>query len=250
MRWMLMMVAFGVASLLGAEVVSLWEVVPGAVTSQPEVERNAHLYHVSQPTVAFLPTAVGEGAVAPVVLVMPGGGYGCLAYEKEGLAVGRWLNGLGFHAAVVKYRIPGDRAGALMDAQRAVALLRERASEWKIDTQKMGMIGFSAGAHLTARVLAHENHGLAFALLIYPAYLSKDGVALVPEVKPAKPIVPTFVTQCNDDRAFVMSSLAYAGWLCKGNFPVAYHLYPKGGHGFGLNQAWSKAAEAWLEQVK
>ncbi len=250
MRKGLVLVMMSIVAVVGAELVPLWETVPGQVTTLPEEERNQHIYNVSNPTLEFLPATLNEGVTAPAVLVIPGGAYQCEAYEKEGVTVGRWLNALGFHAAVVKYRIPNDRAGALMDVQRAVALVRERATEWKVDVNKIGMIGFSAGAHLTARVLAHNDHGLAFSLLIYPAYLSKDGIELQPDVVPAMPTVPTFVTQCNNDRAYVFSSIAYAGWLCRKNRAVEFHLYPTGGHGYGTKQAWIHEAKTWLEKLK
>ncbi len=236
-------------SVLG-EVVPLWEDIPGRVTSKAEYIKNDHVYEVSVPTLEFMPATTDAQKVRPTVLVLPGGGYHCQAYIKEGTAVAEWLNAQGFHAAIVKYRIPGDRAGALLDVQQAVKVLQAKADAWGVDTTKIGMIGFSAGAHLTARTLSFKDHGLAFALLIYPAYLSRDGVTLAQEVIPAQPIVPTFIMQCTNDRAFVMSSLAYAGWLCKGNHAVAYHLYPTGGHGFGLHHAWTTVAKEWLEERK
>ncbi len=243
---------------LSAEQLPLWAPgeVPGTVTTTTETERDAHLYNVSVPTLEFFPAANPEQRPLPTILVAPGGGYACLAYTKEGTEVAQWLNTLGMNAAVIKYRIPGDRDGALLDARQALTLLRTHASEWHVDTKRLGMVGFSAGAHLTSRVLAQKEHGLAYALLIYPAYLSGDGVALAPEVVPSAPTVPTFIAQCGDDRAYVLSSVGYASWLVKQNRPVAYHLYTRGGHGFGLRKSppeeaaqWISSAEAWLKSV-
>ncbi len=226
-------------STVCAEVVPLWGegAVPGRVTTNTETLRAEHVYDVSVPMLEFFRAEQPSGKALPTVLVIPGGGYQCQAYIKEGTEVAQWLNTLGYHAAVVKYRIPGDREGALQDVLQAVQLLRERAEAWQVDVRRIGMIGFSAGAHLTSRVLAQPEHGLAYALFIYPAYLSGDGVNLAPEVVPTSPTVPTFIAQCGDDRAYVFSSIAYAGWLLKQNRPVTYHLYTRGGHGFGLRKA-------------
>lgn len=240
---------------LRADPTPLWPAgeVPGKVTETAETVRDGHVYNVSVPTLECFPAPNPEGRPLPTVLVAPGGGYGCLAYDKEGTEIARWLNALGCNAAVLKYRIPGDREGALADARRALECLRAPAEGWHPDPNRLGMIGFSAGAHLTARVLAQSGHGLAFALLIYPAYLSGDGAALAPETVPAAPTVPTFLAQCGDDRAFVLSSLAYASHLLRANRPVSYRLYASGGHGFGKRRTppaeaarWPDDAAAWL----
>ncbi len=255
MKWFAFLFVWMTSALLSAQVVPLWPdgQVPGKVTSHPETVKNDHVYNVSVPTIAFFPAANPDQRPLPTLLVAPGGGYGCQAYTKEGTEIAQWLNTQGFHAAVLKYRIPGDRDGALMDARQAIKVLQSHADTWQIDTTRLGMIGFSAGAHLTTRVLAHEHHGLACALLIYPAYLSTDGITLVPDVIPTVPTVPTFITQCGDDRAFVLSSIAYTSWLLKRNRPVAYHLYTRGGHGYGLQKPiseeaaqWRPTAEQWL----
>ena len=244
------------AAALSAAPEPIWPAgqMPGKATSAPETLKNEHIFNVSVPTLERFPAPNPEGRPLPTVLVAPGGGYGCLAYDKEGVEIARWLNTLGINAAVLKYRIPGDRNAALADARRAVALLREPAEGWHVDPAHLGMIGFSAGAHLTARVLSEPKHGLAFALLIYPAYLSNDGTNLAPEVVPAAPTVPTFLAQCKDDRAYVLSSLAYAGHLLRANRPVSYHLYTSGGHGFGKRRQppteaaqWPAEAAVWLK---
>ena len=103
------------------------------------------------------------------MLVAPGGGYNLLAYEHEGTDVAKWLNNLGISAAVLKYRVP-RREGVtpeyqpmLQDAQRAIRLVRAHAKEWKLDEKKIGMLGFSAGGHLAARL------STGFDLPVYPA---------------------------------------------------------------------------------
>lgn len=254
---LLLALALG-AALHAAAPTPLWPEgqMPGKATAAAETLRDGHLYNVSCPTLQRFPAPNSEGKPLPTVLVAPGGGYGCLAYDKEGVEIAQWLNGLGLNAAVLKYRIPGDRDAALADARQALALLAQPAEGWNPDPKRLGMIGFSAGAHLTGRVLHGQGHGLAFALLIYPAYLSADGATLAPDVVPATPTVPTFLAQCRDDRAFVLSSLAYAGHLLRANRPVSYHLYSSGGHGFGKRKAppaeaaqWPADAAAWLRTL-
>ena len=86
------------------------------------------------------------------MLICPGGGYRYLAIDKAGTEIAEWLHSLGVPAAVLKYRVPGNRAGAFQDAQRAMGLLRHRAKQWNIDPARIGVIGFSAGGHLAARL--------------------------------------------------------------------------------------------------
>ncbi|MEG2415400.1 MAG: alpha/beta hydrolase [Kiritimatiellia bacterium] len=245
------MVAISVSVCAFAETIPLWteETLPAGMTTAPERLEQGHLYDVSLPTLNFFPAPNPTQKLLPTLLVIPGGGYGCLAYAKEGTEIAQWLNGIGYSAAVLKYRIPGNRDGALDDARQALKLLRQRASAWKIDTAKMGMIGFSAGAHLTARVLHEASHGMAFALLIYPAYLSENGNTLAAEVVPSEPEVPTFIMQCRDDRNYVFSGLGYADYLIRRNCPVSFHLYATGGHGFGKQRPASSEAGHWTESA-
>lgn len=220
----------------------------------PEEEKAKHLYSVEVPTVEFFSNAspYAPEERLPVILIAPGGGYGCLAYQKEGVEIARQLRSMKCHTAVLKYHIACENARELahLDALRALEILRIHADQLGIDTDAMGMMGFSAGAHLTATLLAHPKHPLDFAMLMYPAYLSDDGVNLKPDVVPQQPYVHTFIMQCRDDRAFVNSSLGYASFLTKANAPVAYHLYSEGGHGFGGQLAPSKEAAMWHSELR
>lgn len=227
---------------------------PAAENPFPEEEVKEHLHAVTVPTIEFFSNSneANPTEALPVILVAPGGGYSCLAYRKEGVEIARQLMRMNCHVAVLKYPIncDGARELALQAAQRALAILKDRAGELKIDSEKMGMMGFSAGAHLTARVLAQANHPLAFGILIYPAYLSDDGVNLKPDVIPAQPVVPTFLMQCRDDRWYVNSSLGYASYLTKANAPVSYHLYSRGGHGFGGRLTPDQEAVLWHTELQ
>ena len=131
------------------------------------------------------------------VLVFPGGGYNNLAWDHEGEQVARWLNTIGVTAGVLKYRVP-RREGvpkdqppvlALMDAQRAISLVRTKATEWGIDSKRIGVLGFSAGGHLAAwsatnsdkraydKIDAVDDASCRpdFAVLIYPGGVIKRG---------------------------------------------------------------------------
>lgn len=240
--------------------IPLTESHPAAADPFPEAEHKEHLHTVEVPTIEFFSNSSKGNPTErlPVILIAPGGGYSCLAYRKEGVEIARQLMRMNCHTAVLKYPVncDGARETALNAAHQAVNLLKTHADELKINPEKIGMMGFSAGAHLTARVLAQTNHPLAFGILIYPAYLSDDGVNLKPDVIPAQPIVPTFVMQCRDDRLYVNSSLGYAAYLTKADAPVSYHLYSRGGHGFGgrLNPdreavLWHTELHHWFERL-
>lgn len=204
------------------------------------------------------------------VVVFPGGGYGILAAEHEGSAVGTWLNGQGITAFVVKYRVP-RRAGlekhvvALQDAQRAIRIVRANAKDFGIDENKIGVMGFSAGGHLAA-LTCHQYDSPAyegvddcdkvscrpdFAILIYPAYLQEKGQLdpMVEEVK--EPGIPMYVTISGKDKSFVKGDQLYVIHLTEENAPVEYHQYATGGHGAGLGGfPWVKSCELWLKDLQ
>lgn len=110
-------------------------------------QRNVIVRDVNDPFFIFYPAKGVEKA--PVAVVCPGGGYSCLGFNKEGTEIAAWLNANGFSAALLIYRVPGQRMAALADAQRAIRILRAKATDYKVDPKKIGIIGFSAGANLT-----------------------------------------------------------------------------------------------------
>ncbi len=207
-------------------------------------------------------------ANAPTVLVCPGGGYTILAADLEGTEVARWLNSLGFAAAVLHYRVPDNRAGALQDGQRALSLLRAQSSEFGIDPKRVGVLGFSAGGHLAAKLAvcgAQRNYTPVdvvdeqscrpdFAMPIYPAYLiNRDTGLPEPDVQPIAGMPPLFLAQTSDDSHFCTP--AYADALRKANVPCESHVYERGGHGYGLRAApdvpasqWPADAARWLTE--
>jgi len=152
--------------------------------------------------------------------------------------------------------------------QRAVGIVRAHASEWRIDPKRIGVMGFSAGGNLCA-VLSSKaaertyprvdgsddvSCGPDFQLLIYPAYLVPDNDlhTLAPEVAVSAATPPSFMVMAVDDPIHVENVLAYAGALKEAKVPFELHVYPKGGHGYGLRPdgntvtSWPARAENWL----
>jgi acetyl esterase/lipase len=203
------------------------------------------------------------------VIICPGGGYHILAYDKEGTEIAAWLNKLGYAAFVLSYRVPDKQLGALQDAQRALRIVRNNAARWKIDAEKTGIMGFSAGGSLSARASTMFDQKTykpvdkadslscrpSFALLIYPAYLDMgENRTLTPELKITKETPSMFIFQAADDR-LANSSLVMAGALRDNNIPVELHIYPTGGHGFGMRpgnpsaEIWPVLAGKWLDSI-
>jgi acetyl esterase/lipase len=202
------------------------------------------------------------------VIICPGGGYRILAIDKEGYEVAQWLNGLGFTAFVLQYRVPNKRKEALYDIQRAIRLIRYRASLWDLDPNKLGVLGFSAGGSLSARAstgitmdsytrlddIDSISYRPDFAALIYPAYLDEgENSSLTPELVVNDNTPPMFIFGTADD-SYGNSSLVMAAALRDNMVPVELHLLPAGGHGYGMRtgniaaETWPVLAEAWLNK--
>ena len=228
--------------------------------------------NVTQPTLTvFRPPADKDTGTA--VVICPGGGYNILAFNKEGTDVAEWLNSIGVTGVVLKYRVPARKgleryAAPLQDAQRALGLVRHRAREWGIDPDRIGVLGFSAGGHLSAALSNNYDKRTYepvdeadqvscrpdFAVLVYPAYLvSKQNNDLAPELKVTAHTPRTFLVQTEDDGVRVECSLFYYLALKNAKVPAEMHLYPTGGHGYGLRPSakpvstWPQRAEQWLQ---
>ena len=229
----------------------------------------ARLGNVSIPQIAvYSPPA--DRANGCCVVVAPGGGYSILAIEHEGTDVATWLNALGVTAVVLKYRVPKrpgqspDNLAALQDAQRAVGLVRQNAEKWKIDPARVGILGFSAGGHLTANLIAsaekrtYEPIDAAdslscrpdFAVMIYAGGLTEKTGELKPTVAVTKANPPTLLVHASDDNSD--QSVAYYRALLANKVPAELHLYQGGGHGFGMRtdkgptSDWPKRAGEWM----
>lgn len=243
---------------------------PGALVAGKRVIR---LGNVSAPTLTVYPATAAKNTGA-AVLVCPGGGYNILALDLEGTEICEWLNSIGVTAALLKYRVPRregreKHAAPLEDAQRAMGLLRSRAGELGIDPKRIGVLGFSAGGHLAAvlstaadtrtyapldevdKVSSHPD----FAVLIYPAYLTvkEKADAIAPELPVGASTPPTFIAQTEDDSVRVETGLFYYLALKNAKVPAEMHLYPRGGHGYGLRRtandvtSWPDRAAEWMK---
>jgi acetyl esterase/lipase len=243
----------------------------GLVAGKPVIR----LGNVSNPTITiFAPPA--DKATGAAVLVCPGGGYHILAMDLEGTEVCEWLNSIGVTAVLLKYRVPAHAgqekyAAPLQDAQRALGLIRQRAGEWQIDPKRVGCLGFSAGGHLAAALSTNSDRRTYealdeadqqscrpdFTILIYPAYLTvkEQADAIAPELKISATTPPTFLAQSQDDSVRVESSIFYYLALKNAKVPAELHLYPTGGHGYGLRASshnvttWPARAADWLRAL-
>jgi acetyl esterase/lipase len=238
---------------------------------RPAGLRVTRITNVTASTITIYRPA-GSGRGRPAVLVFPGGGYQYLAINIEGTEICEWLNSIGIVGVLVKYRVP-PREGLprftlpLMDAQRAMGVVRSHAADWGVDPQRVGVIGFSAGAHLSAslsdnferrtyeRVDAADDLSCRpdFAMLLYPgAMLAPDSDKLAAELAPSATTPPTFIVQTEDDSVRVETSVTYYLALKAAHVPVEMHLYASGGHGYGLRPSadpvstWPARAADWL----
>ena len=243
------------------------------------------LSKVSRPTLTvYLPAAGTSNGTA--VIICPGGGYDHLTMTHEGTDVGRALSEMGIAAFVLKYRLPSDETmvdktiGPLQDAQRAIQLVRQHAAEWRVNPAKVGIMGFSAGGHLASTAGTHfgrayiDNPGNIslrpdFMVLLYPVISFNYGythhgsrnnligirpdTALVREYSNELQVTaetpPTFIVHCGDDNVVpVVNSVYFYEVLQRNGVQTEMHIYPKGGHGFGMHNTTTK--DAWMDRLR
>lgn len=229
--------------------------------------------NVSVPEIVVYPVENAAGK-SPAMVVCPGGGYGILAYDMEGTEVCSWLNSIGVTAVLLKYRVPRreglpKHAAPLQDVQRALSYIRFHADEWEINSEQIGVMGFSAGAHLSVMASTSFEHRTYeavdeadsvccrpdFCLLVYPAYLSGENFSLSQEVKVTEKVPPTMMVQAEDDHWFIDSSLFYYYALKQKKVPAWLHVYSSGGHGYGIRNTghqvneWPQRAADWFREL-
>jgi len=239
--------------------------------------------NVERPTMTVYPAKGANTGAA--VLVFPGGGYRALAIDLEGSEVCDWLTPKGVTCVVLKYRVPGSGhywnvackchkipqvPMALQDAQRAMVILRHRATEWGVDPRKIGVLGFSAGGHLVAAVTNADGLSYApvdasdlessrpdFGVALYPGHLwSGTATDLYPFNKISANTPPTFIVQAQDDPVDdVRNAITYFLALRSAGAPVEMHIYAHGGHAFALRPTaqpitrWPALVEIWLHTI-
>jgi len=237
-------------------------------------KRVIRLGWVSSPTLTIYPPR-GRNTGAAIV-VFPGGAYRILAMDLEGTEVCEWLSSIGVTCALLKYRVPNTgpypkSVAALQDAQRAFGIVRAHAIELQVDPRRIGVLGFSAGAHLAAALSAHHKERLYdpidavdnveirpdFQALIYPAYLTIENKQFQPN--PDLPVTeqtpPAFIVQSEDDSEPVENAIVYFGALKTAGVPVEMHIFAEGGHGYGLRRtalpvtSWPDNCQTWLHSI-
>jgi len=281
-------------------IISLWpkDKIPNRVESDEKEEHNKNgilrISKVQEPTIAvYLPSK--SNATGKAMLIFPGGGYGMLAYDWEGTDIAKFLNGKGIAGIVVKYRLPSSKSQIdkhnvpLIDAQRAIRLVRSKSEDFHIDPDKIGIIGFSAGGHLASTLGTHfeekvytpidevdlESARPDFMALGYPVIsfgkMTHGGSKknLIGENPDSESVIhfsnekqirentpPTFLFHATDDNAVpVENSLLFYQALKDKGISATVHIYPKGGHGFSLARkdphlmGWTERMFEWMESL-
>jgi acetyl esterase/lipase len=247
------------------------------IFDSPIVGPTKLLTNVTRPSMTvYRPTK--EKNTGTAMLICPGGGYWELFWELEGEEVAKWLNSIGVTGIILKYRVPrrpGEvrtepAAGPLLDAQRAVSLVRSRAVEWDLRPDRIGMVGFSAGGHLALatatsfdrrtyeRIDAVDDVSCRpdFAILCYPGYLKahdKDEIRPALRIPPNTP--PVLLTHTSDDKisSSENSAITYLA-LKRAGIPAELHIYATGDHDFGVRQngklpaTWTQLCVNWLRE--
>ena len=258
-------------------------------TSVTLANGGVRISNVVQPNLtAFLPPAGTANGTA--VIVCPGGGYARLSIDSEGYDVAKRLNEMGITAFVLKYRLPNDQSqpdksiAPLLDAQQALRLVRQQAAKYSLNPERIGLMGFSAGGHLAAwagtrfaKPVGTDGGPVsvrpAFLVLIYPVISFSDSLRHVGsrdnllgktptaeqvrqysnELQVTAQTPPTFLVHAQDDKTVpVNNSIVFYQACLRHGVPAEMHLYPKGGHGFGLNNKttkdlWTDRLHNWLD---
>ena len=244
---------------------------PFRPNEDPPVHR---VTHVRRPSLEVFPAE--DNANGTGILILPGGGFGKVVPNKEGSEAAPWLNGLGITVFVLNYRtneiLPKTEPAwkrPLQDAQRSLRLLRSRAEEWKLDPDRIGVLGFSAGGQVSA--ILHTATSSAyealdridkqsaqpnFSLLIYPwRVLQPESATLLPDIRVTSDSPPAFLVHTHDDASSSVGSVLIYAALRRHKVPAELHVYANGGHGYGMRQvkgsnigSWPNRATDWLRQ--
>ena len=239
-------------------------------TDKVAIER---LTNVTEPRLEFYLPAQQNGEA---VIIIPGGGFGILASEHEGSELAVWFRARGFVAAVLEHRCPTNKLPKqwefpAQDAQRAVSLLRSKASELGVQPDRIGLFGFSAGGQVALIATTNDDARLYpaaddidkvscrpdFLMLCYPWHILADNslTELKPEIHISAKTPPTFIAQAYDDKGALAegSTLAFLA-LRKAGVSAELHIYSTGGHGFGMRANGTQAPgdfpgrlELWLK---
>lgn len=273
MRWLVSLAFLGAASAADINPqIKLWPGPPASLEKEVWTERgkdgvvDRSVAKVHDPSItAYLPEKSKANGAS--VVICPGGAFTHLAIDKEGHDVARWLNTLGVAGVVLKYRLPKTEGAsytidtALADAQRAIRIVRSRASEWNLDSTRVGMMGFSAGGALTALAGTRFDAGNASASDPVERQSSRPGFLVLAytgggssETNVTKDTPPAFLVHADDDRVPSERSVAFYLALKKAGVPAELHIFAKGGHGYGVNDnhlpisGWPQRCAEWMTE--
>tara|TARA_R110002049_G_scaffold69554_2_gene180160 strand:+ start:12385 stop:13308 length:924 start_codon:yes stop_codon:yes gene_type:complete len=292
--WAITFVIISMAGSINAqnEEVVLWNAdIPGAIASETYIESyDKSLDQVRNVKIPTLKIFVPDNPNGTAMIICPGGGYALLAIKRSGYDVAKWLNKLGITAFVLKYRLPNDEImedksiGPLQDAQKSLRYVRQNAEKWKLNPNKIGVIGFSAGGHLASTLATHykditykTNDTTSakpdFTVLVYPVISMDDNTThkgsrnRLLGSKPSKKMIakfsnqlqvdsftsPTFIAHATDDKdVTIKNSIAYYLALKENNVPAELHAFQNGKHAFFLgrenttSQYWTSQCKNWL----
>ncbi len=246
---------------------STGEIQPYRPQDKPRITR---VINIRKPTFMAYPAEKPNGSA---VIILPGGGFGKVVPDLEGSEAALWLNKHGVTVFVLNYRTkvkktdPGWKR-ALQDAQRMMALIRSQSEKWNIKKDRIGLLAFSAGGQVGARLLCDEgklaykkqdkidavSHCPDFAILVYPwnMYDAKKE-ALIDGMEVPKDCPPTFLVHTDNDRSTSLGSVLFYTGLKKHHIPAELHIYGNGGHGYGIRprpnsqiSTWTNHATHWL----
>ncbi|MEM7384390.1 MAG: alpha/beta hydrolase [Verrucomicrobiota bacterium] len=260
----------------------LWPgLAPGETTRHPGVTQpfrpheKPPVTRVTQITQPKFTVHLAEKPNGAGIVILPGGGFGKVVTDKEGTEAAKWLNELGIAAFVLSYRTnEGDEdldgwEKPLQDAQRLLSMVRSRAEEWKLKKNRIGLLGFSAGGHVAARVLSSNERSYRlvddhdylafrpdFALLIYPWKIYDPTTSrLAGGIEILDSCPTTFLLHTDDDQSTSLGAVLFYAGLKKKRIPAELHVYGNGGHGYGLREVegsevatWPDRAAHWLKR--
>jgi acetyl esterase/lipase len=287
----IVLILFNLSNLMAQQTIPLYIKIPNAITDGSVVEKSLvgddgilRISNVITPSMdVYYPEE--SRSVRAAVVICPGGGYTILASGHEGADVAREFASVGITAFVLKYRLPDSRTqtipklAPLQDVQRALQLVRERATEFKIDPAKVGILGFSAGGHLASSagtlfdkpviesataqnvrpdfmiliypVISADAkivHGGSFERLLGPRSASNKWLEFSTENRVTSRTPPTFLVHASDDNGVSsLNSVVFYEALLKNNVPAEIHIYQKGGHGFGFKNPTTQ--DAWFDRL-
>lgn len=242
---------------------SLGEALPARPEEQPTVTR---MVNITRPTLSVHLPERSNGAAA---IILPGGGFSRVVPDKEGTEAAQWLNRHGITAFVLSYRTTEDPKAKgwvkpLQDVQRAMAVIRSRADQWGLNPERIGIVAFSAGGQVGARLLCDAghltydridavddtSHRPDFAVLVYPWNLYDPATeTLVDRLVVPSDCPPTFLVHTHDDRSSALGTVLFYAALKRHNLPAELHVFGNGGHGYGLRPVEGSRISTWPDHA-